>query len=231
MKIIIYDFDGTLTPYPITNLGILEKCGFIGGGNNLYFIKLVSDRMLEKNIDIYTSFYETIFDVVLSNGYELTDEVLSIGSLGIKYNNGVEYFLEYMNNKGVYNFVISSGIKCFLENTSISKNIKNIYASTFKYNKNKIIGIDKIINDNMKIACVDDIIKCSNTISFSNIIYIGDGLTDLPVMEYIKKNGGTTIYVGDENTCSNKNSISYFCDKDYSIDGNIYKIINDKFNI
>ena len=26
-KIIIYDFDGTLTPYPMPKLEILEKCG------------------------------------------------------------------------------------------------------------------------------------------------------------------------------------------------------------
>ena len=39
-KIIIYDFDGTLTPLPITDFKILEKCGYVGGGNNIEVIKI-----------------------------------------------------------------------------------------------------------------------------------------------------------------------------------------------
>lgn len=230
-KIVIYDFDGTLTPYPITVLGILENCGFIGGGNNFNFKKLVSERMLEKNISVYNSFYETIFDVVESNGYFLNDEVLSIGADRIEYNNGVEEFLKYLNNQGIDNYIISSGMKCFLDNTSISKYFKDIYATTFKYKNGMVEDIENIVTDVKKIDAVKDIISKNNFVDCSNIVYIGDGLTDLPIMEFVKNNGGTTIYVSDNVNDIDNNIVSYCFNKDYSKDNDIFKVISEKFNI
>lgn len=230
-KIVIYDFDGTLTPYPMTNFGILEKCGFIGGANNNEFQKLVVKRMVDKKIDAYTSFFETILDVIESYGYPLKDEVLLFDVDKLEYNNGVLEFLKYLNDSNVDNYIISSGIKCFLDNIVISKYFKEIYATTFKYNNKEIVGIDNLITDTKKIDCIKDIMYKNNINDCSNIIYIGDGLTDLPIMEYVKNNGGITIYVGSDIKDINKDNISYICDKDYSKNSDIYKIVSEKFNI
>lgn len=226
-KIMIYDFDGTLTPYPITVLGILEKCGFIGGGNNLEFKKLVSYRMKKDNIDVYEAFYKTIFDVVESNGYLLKDEILSIGALELEYNDGVVDFLDYLNNNNVDNYIISSGMKCFLDNTVISKYMKDIYSTTFNYKDDIISGIENLVTDIKKIDCIKDIINKNNLLDCSNMVYIGDGLTDLPIMEYVKNNGGVTIYVG--NDVIDKNVVSYCFNRNYSFKGDIFRIICELF--
>ena len=58
MKIIIYDFDGTLTPYPIPKLEILEKCGINKGLNNKDFLNKINNYSKKKNIDNYTALYQ-----------------------------------------------------------------------------------------------------------------------------------------------------------------------------
>lgn len=231
-KIVIYDFDGTITPYPITVLGILEKCGFVGGGNNLDFKRLVSEKMSEKNISVYNSFYETIFEIVESKGYLLKDDVLSIGAKRLEYNNGVVEFLEYLYSKGIDNYIISSGLKCFLKKTVISKYIKEIYATTFKYKNGIVYDIENIVTDVKKIECVKDIIIKNKLEDCSNIVYIGDGLTDLPIMEYVKNNGGTTIYVSDQKLEDiDNNTVSYYFNKDYSLNADIFNVICELFDI
>ena len=41
MKKIVYDFDGTLTPFPIPRLSILEKCGYDEGAMTPRFVSEV----------------------------------------------------------------------------------------------------------------------------------------------------------------------------------------------
>lgn len=40
-KIIIYDFDRTLTPYSLPKFEILEKCGMKGAAYNPHFLELI----------------------------------------------------------------------------------------------------------------------------------------------------------------------------------------------
>lgn len=59
-KIIIYDFDGTLTPYPVTKIGVLETLGFDGGMMSNKFMEMVRERWLSKNTDVYNACYEVL---------------------------------------------------------------------------------------------------------------------------------------------------------------------------
>lgn len=230
-KIIIFDFDGTLTPYPITDFKVLEKCGFIGGGNNKDFQNIVKSNMIDKNISVYDSFYEIIFNVIKSNGYELKDEVFSLDADKIEYNKGVFEFLDYLYKNGVYNYIISSSMKPFLDKVLVSKYFKGIYATTFNYNKDDVVvSIKNLMTDEKKINSIKEIVKDYN---YSNVIYIGDGLTDLKAMEYVKNNGGISIYVtNDKNSVSldEQKYISYIFSKDYSLDSELFKVIKKVLN-
>jgi len=222
-KIIIYDFDGTLTPYPITDFKILEKCGYIGGGNNKDLKEIVKDKMDKNKINVYQAFYQTIFEILKYNNYELKDEIVSFGSEEIIYNNGVYDYLNNIENK-VENYIVSSGMKIFLEKTTISKFFNNIYATTFKYDENDIIiDIDYLMTDEKKVDVIKEIVKDR---SYKDVIYIGDGLTDLKAMDYVKKNGGISIYlIENNNDIKDNNSVSYYFLKDYSKNSNLRKFI------
>lgn len=57
-QIIIYDFDGTLTPYSLHKFEILEKSGMKDGANNPKFLELSLKRSKDYNIDLCQAIYE-----------------------------------------------------------------------------------------------------------------------------------------------------------------------------
>ena len=63
-KIIIYDFDGTLTPFSLPKFEILEKCGMKDGAHNPRFLELSQKRAKDENIDLYRAMYEIYFETI-----------------------------------------------------------------------------------------------------------------------------------------------------------------------
>lgn len=55
-KIIIYDFDGTLTPFSLPKFEILEKCGMKDGAHNPQFLELAK-KELKMKILTYIQLY------------------------------------------------------------------------------------------------------------------------------------------------------------------------------
>ena len=138
---------------------------------------------------------------------------------GIELFPGVEDWFRRINAFGetqgvqVEHYVISSGLREIIEGSSISHEFKEIYASEFYYdetgrpvwpklavnftaktqfvyriNKGVLdVSDDKTLNDSMP----DD----SKRIPFPNMIYMGDGLSDVPCMKMMRAYGGQAIAV------------------------------------
>ena len=113
----------------------------------------------------------------------------------------------------VEHYIISSGLREIIEGSSISQEFKEIYASEFYYddagvpvwpklavnftaktqfvyriNKGVLdVSDDKTLNDSMP----DD----SKRVPFPNMIYMGDGLSDVPCMKMMRAYGGQAIAV------------------------------------
>ena len=132
---------------------------------------------------------------------------------------GVEGWFRRINAFGeeqgvqVEHYVISSGLREIIEGCSIAGEFKEIYASEFYYdpegrpvwpklavnftNKTQFVyrinkGVldisdDKTLNDSMP----DD----SKRVPFHNMIYVGDGLSDVPCMKMMRSYGGQAIAV------------------------------------
>jgi len=116
----------------------------------------------------------------------------------------------------VEHYIISSGLREIIEGSSISGEFKEIYASEFYYdetgrpvwpklavnftNKTQFVyrinkGVldvsdDKTLNDSMP----DD----SKRVPFVNMVYMGDGLSDVPCMKMMRAYGGQAIAVYQE---------------------------------
>lgn len=234
-KIIIYDFDGTLTPYPMPKFEILKKCGIENYAKKLKFKLIVKAKMLRKKIDLYTAIYELLFETIRNAGFDLNDEVFTIGAKEIEYNLGTEEFISYLNNRGVDNYIVSSGIKSYLKNTKIAPLFKNIYATELNYNEKGIINrIKYLMNDKNKVDAIKDIMKNNGLEDCSNIIYVGDGLTDTYAFDYVHKNGGKSIYVYQNENDKNiavmrkKGIVDLFAKADYTSGSEFSKyIINE----
>ncbi len=138
---------------------------------------------------------------------------------GIELFPGVEDWFRRINAFGetqgvqVEHYVISSGLREIIEGSSISREFREIYASEFYYdqagrpvwpklavnftaktqfvyriNKGVLdVSDDKTLNDSMP----DD----SKRIPFPNMIYMGDGLSDVPCMKMMRAYGGQAIAV------------------------------------
>lgn len=236
-KIIIYDFDGTLTPNPVTKFEILDKCGYENGVNNLELVENFQKRYKNETNNFYEAVYKTFIEMVNKTEYKMSDSNISLGADRMEFNPGVIEYFENSKNDLVTNYILSSGLKTIIEKTKVADFFKDIYGTTFKYDDNGIAyDIDCLIDDESKAYYVDKIMKDNNKSNCNNVIYVGDGLTDYYAMEYVKNNGGITIFVYyDEDSydlikAKESGVVSYFYKADYSTDSELNKFIKKFIN-
>ena len=228
-EIIIYDFDGTLTPYALPKYEILKSCGFANGSYDSQFLNKVRNLAQKENIDTYNAFYQVYLSTIKENGFKLIDENLCLGTENVEYNPGVLAFLQNLNANSIKNYLLSSGIKVFLNKIEI--------APLFNYNQNnEIDSIKFLMSDKNKVQAIKEICKINNNREddCTNIIYIGDGLTDYHAMEYVKNNGGLTIFVykdinnKDMKIIKEKDIVSFYKLADFSLNS---ELSNLKLNL
>ena len=142
----------------------------------------------------------------------------------VEFFDGVLSWFDRINEYGdqagvrIEHYIVSSGIKEIIEGTAIAEKFKKIYACEFMYDYNGSIQWPKFaVNYTAKTQFLFRINKGVLTIDsksadklnqytpenerrvpFRNMIYIGDGLTDVPCMKLVKSNGGQSIAVYDQ---------------------------------
>jgi hypothetical protein len=158
----------------------------------------------------------------------VTSEKLTELATKIEYYPGVaNYFKritsfvqEEFNDIEVRHYVISAGLKEILDGTTIAKHFHKIFACEYYYDEYGAAVFPKVIvNDTLKTQFIFRINKgkeelyesinshmslADRPIPFQNILYIGDGLTDVPCMAVIKQNGGQAIAVFDPENINGK---------------------------
>ena len=148
---------------------------------------------------------------------------------------------EYGKSLGfeIEHYIISAGLKEIIEGSKIGDRFKCIFASEFFYNEdgnamwpklavnytnktqflmriNK--GILDISDDN---SLNDKMLENERRISTSNMIYLGDGFTDVPCMKLTKESGGVSVAVYTDNNRDmakkllNDGRINYMVPADY----------------
>ena len=152
----------------------------------------------------------------------------------------------------IEHYIVSSGIKEIIEGTKIAHHFKKIYACEFMYDYTGTIQWPKYaVNYTAKTQFLFRINKGVLTIDsqsadklnqytpenerripFRNMIYIGDGLTDVPCMKLVKTNGGQSIAVYDPEkgkaaaeALLRDNRVNYVVPADYSSDSDIETIV------
>ena len=236
-NIIIYDFDGTLTPYKVTKFQILEECGLKDGALNPKFLEMVEKKANDENTDVYHAVYEVFLQLMRATNLKLIDENFSLGADCVTYNDGVEDFLKFLKENGIHNYLLSSGLKVYLDKTNIVKYFDKIYATTFTYNsEGEVIGVDNLMSDRNKVTAIKDILYSMGRQEDDcrNVVYIGDGFTDRYAMEYVKRNGGTSIFVYKEDNAELKkleaeDIVSFSTFADYSDNSELRNYVKKLF--
>ena len=137
----------------------------------------------------------------------------------LKYYPGVEDWFGRINkfcqDMGVQveHYILSSGLREIIEGSSIYKEFKEVYACEFYYDQNGVAcwpknAVNYTTKTQFPYRINKGVLDISNEkdlneytpederqIPFRNMIYIGDGLTDVPCMKLVKVNGGYSLAV------------------------------------
>lgn len=237
----IFDFDGTLTTDSWPKCFVwVKKFGYRGDKRNEILQRELDKAFIKYKGEDIEKFY-AFFNQLLQNKVITMHELMD-GEKFIHYNNGV---IEFLKNSATNNYIISGGIKEFLDNLKIAKYIEGIYGTTLIFNDDKeIIGINDVITDDKKIKAIKEILKINNREgdNCENVYYIGDGYSDAPAMRFVHEHGGKSIFVylhnKDDfykehneqiyNMLKNEGIVDYTFNADYQVDSQLYKVLERK---
>lgn len=213
---ICYDFDGTLAPGNMQEYGFTEKVGY---ANPKDFWKKAAEIARKQHADAILAYMHLMIRESKSQNVPFKREDFIKYGKGIQLFAGVESWFDrisaYAADKGIElkHFIISSGLKEMIEGSSIASKFEKIYASCFMYDANDaaqwpavalnyttktqyIYRINKGVLDETDNKTINEYTPLEKRdIPFENMIYIGDGETDIPCMKTIKISGGHSIAV------------------------------------
>ena len=247
---ILYDFDSTLSRTDMQNFGFIPSLGMtpaeFWGATGKFSEETGCERTL--------AYLYMMQKLAAEKGIKMTKEWLKEQGKGIEFYNGVETWFDRINAYGkehgvnVEHYLISSGNKEIVEGCKIAKQFKVIYGCEYIFDP--VTGIPVwpklAINYTQKtqyffriskgaVDATDD--KGVNEkakekrIPYSNIIYIGDGMTDIPSMIIVKDNGGKSIAVypkGKEDRVKDlydDGRVNYVCPANYKEGSEIEKVM------
>ena len=248
---IMYDFDKTLCGKDMQEYTFIPNLGL----EALEFWKEADNLRKDNKMDQVLAYMYLMFKKMVDNNRSLKRQYLNDMGKNIELFPGVEEWFTRINEYGkehgmeIEHYIISSGLKEIIEGTSIGKYFKEIYASEFYYNEdgnavwpriavnytNKTQFLSRINKGVLDIS--DDaslnkkMFDNDRRISTSNMIYIGDGYTDVPCMKLTKDGGGVSIAVYTDKTEKTAESllsderINYMTLADYREGSEIDKIV------
>ena len=194
----IFDFDGTLTTETWPKFLVwVKKFGYTGEKRNNQLESAIEEYRKNKNGDELETFFGFFNDLLIKNNETIIFEELMEGEKYISYNEGVMEFIEKSLEK---NYIVSGGIKEFLEGLKIAKYFYGIYGTPIKQNQKGIYGIGDVMTNDKKILAICEILRENNKDEndCSNVYYIGDGWSDVDAMSFIHRNGGKSVFVYQE---------------------------------
>lgn len=246
---LIYDFDKTLSPKDMQEFHYIKTLGYDNPGE----FWAECDAFAKKhNCDSILSYMYLMID----KNRDLTQKDLIEEGKYIKLYKGVNTWFKRINAYGkkhhvnVEHYIISSGMTDIIRGTSIASEFKKIYACTYAYDKNgKVLWPSRVVNYTMKTQYLfrinngifaetnDEDLNSSTPdnkkyIPMENMVYLGDGSTDVPSMKVVQQNGGTTIAVFGDDAKKNKaeqlyedKRATFFVKADYSSGSKIERIV------
>ena len=211
----LYDFDKTLCTTDMQDYAFIPSLGMTPAE----FWSEANRFGCENRMDGILAYMYTMIGEAERRNRPFTRSDLVEKGRGIVLFPGVKDWFSRINAYGeqqgveVEHYVISSGLREIIEGSSISGQFKEIYASEFYYDetgrpvwpklavnftaKTQFVyrinkGVLDVSNDrDLNASMPDD----SKRVPFTNMIYIGDGLSDVPCMKMMRAYGGQAIAV------------------------------------
>lgn len=248
---ILYDFDKTLCTTDMQEYDFIKNLGmspeeFWGEAG-----RLAKQYEMEKIL----AYMLVMIRKCKEKGIPLTEEYLRSCGEHVELYSGVATWFDRINAFGkslgvnIEHYIISSGTYEIIEGTPIAKYFKKVFACRYVYDQNgEALWPAHAINYTLKTQYIYRISKgildltndegvnreqdeSLRRIAYSNMIYIGDGMTDIPCMKMVKERGGKSIAVypeGKGDTVKplvDDDRINYVCVADYSENSTMERIV------
>ena len=246
---IMYDFDKTLAITDMQNFNFIPNMGYTVEE----FWNETSEFCDKEQIDKILGYMYMMIHAAKKNGIKLTRKFLNEQSKDIKYFRGVENWFnrirEYGKERGliIEHYLITSGNKEIVEATSIAKEFKAIFGCEYIYDETgEAIWPKLMINYTQKTQFIFRISKglisdnddkkinektMTRRIPYNRMIWLGDGLTDVPSMTVVTETGGNSIAVykkGERDKVVHlfeDQRVNFICKADYGENSELDKVI------
>ena len=214
----LYDFDKTLCTTDMQDYAFIPSLGMTPAE----FWAEANGFGRSNRMDGILAYMYTMIREAEKKNPPFTREDLVEKGRGIVLFPGVAGWFDRINAFGesqgvrVEHYIISSGLREIIEGSAISGAFREIYASEFYYNEQGVPvwpklavnftaktqfvyrinkGVLDVSNDkDLNASMPDD----SKRVPFTNMIYMGDGLSDVPCMKMMRAYGGQAIAVYQE---------------------------------
>ena len=176
---LLYDFDKTLCTTDMEDYAFIPALGYTPA----QFWNKANTFGRENRMDGLLAYMYTMMAECRAQGRVLKRDFLVQCGRSMELFPGVREWFARINAFGaslgveVEHYVLSSGLKEIIEGSGIAHEFKQIYACEFYY-------------DESGAACWPKL-----DVNFTNKIYVGDGLSDVPCMKMMRAYGGQAIAV------------------------------------
>ncbi|MAI46896.1 MAG: haloacid dehalogenase-like hydrolase [Hyphomicrobiaceae bacterium TMED74] len=248
---LVYDFDGTLSPRPMQEYAFMPKIGI----DPQDFWDESNKIAREQQADPLITYMHLLYKKAKEKGVRIDREDLVAQGRDVDLFPGVtnwfaaikDYISEHPASHGVElrHYLISSGLTEIIEGTSIRGEFHNVFASEYWFDAYDLPYPKRVITDTGKTQYIfrinkgiEDLDQSINEhmpegrrpVPFLNMVYFGDGDTDVPSMAVMRKNGGYAVAVHPPGKAV-ENCIKLFqaqrCDffapADYRVGSDLYK--------
>jgi len=251
---LIYDFDGTLSPGNMQEFAFIEAIG----ANKAEFWKENGELAKSQDADQILTYMYLMLKKAREKNISLKRDSFKEFGKSVELFLGVETWFDRINSYGktkgvtIEHYINSSGLKEMIEGTKIGKKFKQIFACSYLYsidgvadwpsvsvnftNKTQFLfKINKGIDSIYESTKINEFIpENERRVPFSNMIYFGDGETDIPCMKLVKQQGGHSIAVFQPRKTKKKeraeklireDRVNFVCPADYSEDKEVDLVV------
>ncbi len=246
---LMYDFDKTLSPRDMQEYAFIPDLGMQAEE----FWAKCKELELNNNMDQILSYMYVMLREARGKKL-LTRDTLSALGKGVELFNGVESWFgrvnAYAEKLGMQaeHYIISSGLKEIIAGTSIAHEFKEIYAAAYLYDEDMVpvwpaMAVNYtsktqfLFRINKGVLSVTDskglnefMPEDKRRVPFRNMVYFGDGFTDVPCMKLVRENGGhsVAVYQNDKSYADDlllRGRVDFGINADYSPDSQMEKTV------
>lgn len=211
----IYDFDKTLCTKDMQEYGFIPALGMTAEA----FWREVNALTDREGMDSILAYMYLMAQKGRERGVCVRRRTFEGLGAGVEFFPGVTEWFDHINAFAdalgiqIEHYIISSGLKEIIDGTAIAPHFKRIYACEFMYDaQGNVLWPKFAVNYTAKTQFLFRINKgvldidsrsaehlnaftpeSNRRIPFKSMIYMGDGLTDVPCMKLVKSHGGHAI--------------------------------------